>query len=65
MISEVNLFGVYVSPIVVDALVAIPLFVVLRWLLGKAGILRRVWHPALFQMSLYVCVVCVIALRAA
>ena len=65
MISEVNLFGVYVSPIVVDALVAIPLFVVLRWLLGKAGILSRVWHPALFQMSLYVCVVCVIGLRAA
>lgn len=64
MISEISLFGVYVTPIAVDAVLAIPLFAALRWLLGLAGILKRVWHPALFQMSLYVCLVCLIAGRA-
>lgn len=65
MISEINLFGIYVSPIIVDALLAFPLFVFLRWLLARLGVLRRVWHPSLFQLSLYICVVCLLALRSA
>ncbi|PCE32366.1 DUF1656 domain-containing protein [Burkholderia ubonensis] len=32
-----------------------------RWI-ARAGLYRRVWHPALFRVSLFVCVFCAIGL---
>jgi uncharacterized membrane protein (DUF106 family) len=43
-----------VAPIVVYAVVTIPLFLILRWVLGHLGVLRTVWHPALFELAVYV-----------
>jgi hypothetical protein len=54
MLSEVDVGGLYVAPIVVYAVAAIPLFLILRWVLGHLGVLRGIWHPALFELAVYV-----------
>jgi hypothetical protein len=33
-----------------------PIFMLLDWLLRRMGVLRRVWHEALFEGALYACV---------
>ena len=53
MISELDIFGVLVAPIVAYALLAIPALLVLRWVLARLGFFRLVWHPALVELSLY------------
>ena len=54
MLSEVDVGGIYVAPIVVYAVATIPLFLILRWMLGHLGILRTTWNPALFELAVYV-----------
>jgi len=54
MIAEAQIGGVLLAPIAVYGLVAIVLFLLCRVLLGRAGVLRHVWHPALFEVSLFV-----------
>jgi hypothetical protein len=54
--TEISIGGVYLAPIVVYAIAAALIFVVLRFILGHAGVLRRVWHPALFEVALFLCV---------
>ncbi|HEY1410699.1 MAG TPA: DUF1656 domain-containing protein [Rhodopila sp.] len=54
MLREVDVGGIYVAPIVIYGVVAIPLFVICRWGLGHAGVLRAIWHPALFELAVYV-----------
>lgn len=61
-LTEVSVGGVLIAPIVVYMLVAIPLFVVLRTVLGRTGLLRRLWHPALVELALYVCIVSLLVL---
>ena len=54
--SEVNLFGVYVAPISVMLVAAwIPVFA-MRRIAAHFGLLRHVWHPALFIAAIYVIV---------
>jgi protein AaeX len=55
-LSEINLFGVYVSPIVVMMVLAWFALVVLRRIVAPADVLRLVWHPALFGAAIYVIV---------
>jgi protein AaeX len=52
-LSEVNLFGVYVAPISVMMVVAWLATITLRRLLVRFGLLRYVWHPALFVFAVY------------
>ena len=52
-LSEVNLFGVYVAPISVMMVVAWLATITLRRVLVRFGLLRYVWHPALFVFSIY------------
>ena len=52
-LSEVNLFGVYVAPISVMMVVAWLATITLRRALVRFGLLRYVWHPALFVFSVY------------
>jgi hypothetical protein len=54
--TEISIGGVYLAPIVVYAIAAALIFVVLRFILGHAGLLRRVWHPALFEVAMFLCV---------
>ena len=53
MIAELDIFGVLMAPIVGYALLAIPVALLLRWILARLGFFRLVWHPALFEVSLY------------
>ena len=62
MIAELDIFGVLVAPIVAYALLAIPPLLVLRWALARLGFFRFIWHPALFEVSLYLIILSVFVL---
>ncbi len=51
---EVDLFGLYFAPAAPILVAAAAAFVVLRRLTDGLGLLRRVWHPALFEFAVYV-----------
>ena len=51
---EVDLFGVYVAPISLLMVVAWVVMLGLRRLAARVGLLRWVWHPALFVFAAYV-----------
>lgn len=52
MLSEVAVAGALLPPLFVYALFTMPLFLLLRWLLVRSGVLARIWHPGLFEFSL-------------
>jgi protein AaeX len=52
--SEVNVFGVYIAPISILIVAAWIATVTLRRAADRFGLLRLVWHPALFVFSIYV-----------
>jgi protein AaeX len=54
--TEVNLLGVYVAPISVLMVVAWIATVALRRVAARCGLLRYVWHPALFLFAVYLIV---------
>ena len=54
--TEINLFGVYVAPISVMMVVAWFVLIALRRVADHFGLLRRVWHPALFVFASYMIV---------
>lgn len=62
MLSEVDIAGVYVAPIAVYALAALPVTLVLRTVFWRIGLLSRVWHPALFEFAIYVIVLALLIL---
>lgn len=59
---EIDVFGVYVAPIVPMMIAALLITLVLRWLAVTAGLFRWVWHPALFEFSIYLIVLTAIVL---
>ena len=54
--TEINLFGVYVAPISLMMVGAWLVTVALRRVADRFGLLRYVWHPALFVFAMYVIV---------
>ena len=54
--TEINLFGVYVAPISMMMIGAWLVTIALRRVADRFGLLRYVWHPALFAFALYVIV---------
>jgi hypothetical protein len=52
--TEVNLFGVYVAPISLMMVAAWLVLIALRRVADHFGLLRHVWHPALFMFAVYV-----------
>jgi hypothetical protein len=54
--TEINLLGVYVAPISVMMIGAWFVTITLRLLVSRYGLLRYVWHPALFVFAVYVVV---------
>ena len=54
--TEVNLFGGYVAPISVMMVVAWVIAIALRRIATRFGLLRYVWHPALFVFAVYIIV---------
>jgi protein AaeX len=62
--AEVNLFGVYVAPISLMMIAAWLVLIALRRVADRFGLLRYVWHPALFMFSVYMIVLSSIVLIA-
>jgi protein AaeX len=60
--NEINLFGLYVAPITMIMAVAFVAYVVVRRAGDRFGLTRLVWHPALFELALYVIIVSSIVL---
>jgi protein AaeX len=54
MFYEINLFGVYVAPISLLMIAAWLVTGALRRVAARFGLLRHVWHPALFVFSAYI-----------
>ncbi len=53
MISEFAIDGVFLAPIIVYGAAAALIFAACRFVLGVTGLLRRLWHPALFEVALF------------
>jgi hypothetical protein len=54
MTGEMNIGGVFLSSVLVSAVIALAASFVLRRALSKVGAYRFVWHPALFDTALFV-----------
>ena len=54
MIKEIDLFGVYLSPMVGYVIAAAVAWLALRYVLRRLGIYRWVWHGPLFNAALFV-----------
>jgi hypothetical protein len=63
--TEINLFGVYVAPISLMMVAAWLIVIGLRRVAARFGLLRYVWHPAVFVFSVYVIVLSSIVLTVA
>ena len=62
---ELDLFGVYVAPISVMLVIAWVVTIVLRRAAIRFGLLRQVWHPALFVSAVYMIVLSSLVLAVA
>jgi len=62
MRSDVNFLGLFFVSIVIYMILTIPFFVIFRRMLFKLGFYRYVWHPNLFEVALYLCMVCLFVL---
>jgi hypothetical protein len=54
--AEINLLGVYVAPISLMMIGAWFVTIALRLVASQYGLLRQVWHPALFVFAIYIIV---------
>jgi hypothetical protein len=63
--TDINLFGVYVAPISLMMVAAWLITIALRWIAARFGLLRYVWHPALFVFAIYMIVLSSMVLVAA
>ena len=59
---EIDLLGVYVAPMSLLMVAAWFVTAALRRVAGRFGLLRCVWHPALFVFALYIIVLSSIVL---
>jgi hypothetical protein len=57
-----NVFGVYIAPFVPILIIAGIMTGPLLWFANSVGLSRWVWHPALFNLAVYVIVLYVVAL---
>ena len=63
--AEIDLFSVFVSPMSVMLVAAWVITITLRWMTVRFGLLRHVWHPALFVFAVYMIVLSSIVLAMA
>jgi len=61
---EINLFGVYVAPLSLLMVAAWLILAALRRMVARFGLLRHVWHPALFVLAVYIIVLSCVVLVA-
>jgi len=63
--NEIDLFGLYVAPITLIMAVAWAAYLLVRRTGDCFGLTQRVWHPALFELALYVILVSSIVIMIA
>ena len=63
--TEIDLFGVYVAPMSVMLVAAWVITIGLRQVAARSGLVRHVWHPALFVSAMYIIVLSSIVLAVA
>ncbi|MET0208543.1 MAG: DUF1656 domain-containing protein [Oxalobacteraceae bacterium] len=56
MIGEVSIYGLYLPPLLLLTLAALVVSRLFKVVLAWTGFYRVVWHPALFDFSLFVIV---------
>ena len=61
MISELNIAGVFIPPLLAWGLIALPISAVARFVLGRMGFYRLVWHRPLVDLSLFVLILAAVA----
>ena len=54
---QLDLFGVIVPSLLLWSVIAYLLARIISKVIARVGLYRRIWHPALFDFSLYVCLV--------
>jgi hypothetical protein len=54
--AEISLFGIYLAPISLMIVGAWLVTIALRRVANRFGLLRYIWHPALFVFAVYVIV---------
>jgi hypothetical protein len=59
--SEISIGGVFVPGLLVAALLALVASLILRRIFVRIGLHRLVWHPALFDLAVYVLLLSAIA----
>lgn len=62
MFSDINILGVYVAPFAVMMLLAWVAMMPLNVISEHIGLSRRVWHPGLFSLCLYLILLSLIVL---
>ena len=60
--TEIDLFGVYVAPMSLMLVAAWAITIALRRVAAQFGLLRLVWHPALFVLAVFMIVLSSIVL---
>jgi hypothetical protein len=55
--NEIDLFGLYVAPITAIMAAAWVVYLLVRRTGDRFGLTQHVWHPALFELALYVILV--------
>jgi hypothetical protein len=61
MIGEIDLYGVLLPPLLAWLGIAMLLAAPLRWLLNHFGLYNFVWHRPLFDLSLLVIILGIVA----
>lgn len=56
MPRELAVFGILIPTLLPLFLASLLLQGALDWVLGHAGLYRRLWHPALVRLCLLVCI---------
>jgi len=62
MLKEVNIDGIFIAPFAADLFFALLIFFPLRMFFDRQAIQRWVWHRQLFDISVFVIIVSIIAL---
>ena len=63
--TDIDLFGVYVAPMSLMMIAAWLVTIALRQVADRFGLLRHVWHPALFVFAVFMVVLSSITLVVA
>jgi uncharacterized membrane protein len=54
---EIDLFGVIIPSLLLWSVIAYVLARIARKVIARTGLYRQVWHVALFDFALYICLV--------